>query len=697
MADLQVRHDTPPRKVEFYKLCSSCSAALKRAHVTRNMNFNPRYDIARKKYPPQNYTIHESLEAFHAALQAGCHFCAIIQNMLAEWQALGTRVTKISLTKEFGHNQVPQFTIAWVEVPICNPNLTGEDDLGPEPSEEIYSRPLHFERIPNRARVPQLPEPVGNTASHWDSTASREHMELARRWLDCCFRDHPKCHLPDPDFVPTRLLEISDDATQVRLRIMKAHGLRITKPRGNGTQHEFLYCALSHCWGGVSDILTLTSATLSMLQAGIPTSRLAKTFQDAALIAVSALGIKYLWIDSLCIVQDSRDDWVRESALMAPVYENSACTIAAAAASNSHQGCFSSRNLLRVTPCLIAGSLDDGIVAFHDREFYGGDDSSPLSKRAWVLQEQTLSPRTLDFGSETGMCWACLSCGADEIGTSNALPGFGSLYNQEFDRMREMVANCDWSAESKLVGLHVDWFHIVGEYTQRLLTKGSDKLIAFSALAHRAKTITQFHYLAGLWEETLIYNLHWCLESNRHRRPRPTSYRAPTWSWASIDGYVDESFSLGGRDNVPIATIVSADTETHEDDSNGTGIVTGGSLVISGHLMELPFANLAFNRKKRMDKPWPSVYCNRDIELDDAGQPEVVYLLALSMEPVDELDLDEPACEGYELLQGMVLQRLSDKAGYERVGWFYCEPKSGSEAEDLWRWQSLGISTVTIF
>jgi hypothetical protein len=223
---------------------------------------------------------------------------------------------------------------------------------------------------------------------------------------------------------------------------------------------------------------------------------------------------------------------------MAKVYENSACTIAAAGAPNSHHGCFPERNPLQLTPCLIAGTVDDGVMAFHNSDFAMFEDSLPLFKRAWVLQEQMPSPRMLYFGSIRGMWWEYRSGGASELDSDrNADPrGVTSgKYNEDFDRMQQFVASPqdsdnDLPEDRTLVQLHWAWFRIVKEYSKRALTKSSDKLIAFSALAHRAQTITGFHYLAGLWKEALIYDLHWCLAFKSRRSPKPTPYRAPTWS-----------------------------------------------------------------------------------------------------------------------------------------------------------------------
>lgn len=98
---------------------------------------------------------------------------------------------------------------------------------------------------------------------------------------------------------------------------------------------------MSHCWGGVA-FNSLTKANFSSFREIIPVSTLSKTFQNAIYIA-RYIGIEYIWIDSLCIIQDDLEDWRRESSLMATVYGGSHINLAASGASNGNVGCFFKR------------------------------------------------------------------------------------------------------------------------------------------------------------------------------------------------------------------------------------------------------------------------------------------------------------------------------------------------------------------
>src|SRR5204862_4886168 len=184
----------------------------------------------------------------------------------------------------------------------------------------------------------------------------------------------------------------------------------------NSEDKDFKYCTLTHCWGDGSDIPKLTVAQISEFQIPFNVASLPRTFQDAIHITKS-LGISYLWIDSLCIIQDSADDWAREAARMGSIYENSACTIAAAAARNAHGGCFFARNPLNYVPCKIPYSKDPPVYSHSPArpsgQWHDIVMSSPLMARAWVVQELLLSPRML-FCGDQGMFWMCSQGIADE-------------------------------------------------------------------------------------------------------------------------------------------------------------------------------------------------------------------------------------------------------------------------------------------
>jgi hypothetical protein len=117
----------------------------------------------------------------------------------------------------------------------------------------------------------------------------------------------------------------------------------------NGVRGQYL--ALSHCWGKIR-ILTTRSDNIQQHGKEISMTALSRTFQDAVILT-RQLGVKYLWIDSLCIVQDSREDWELESIVMNEYYKNTYLTIVASYAQDGSVGCFQTRNALAIEPCWI--------------------------------------------------------------------------------------------------------------------------------------------------------------------------------------------------------------------------------------------------------------------------------------------------------------------------------------------------------
>lgn len=220
---------------------------------------------------------------------------------------------------------------------------------------------------------------------------SPQQYQLLRQWLHVCDTEHghnPESH-SDSLQMPTRLIHI--EASRERLEVIQGSS-------------SLCYAALSHCWGNSPKLCTLTS-NLEAFRREIPHSLLPLNFQEAIKVA-RALKIPYLWIDSLCIVQDDLADWEREAGRMGQVFSNAYCTIAATSAAASDEGF-----LARQTgpPLSVTIETPSGGI-LHVSEFmedYHQDlELAPLNTRGWVLQERALSRRTLHF-SKTQVYWEC--------------------------------------------------------------------------------------------------------------------------------------------------------------------------------------------------------------------------------------------------------------------------------------------------
>ena len=324
------------------------------------------------------------------------------------------------------------------------------------------------------------------------------------------------------------------------------------------------YMTLSHCWGG-SLPLRLLNANLQAYKTSISFSSLPKTFQDA-LFVVGWFGIKYLWIDALCIIQDSENDWAHESGCMRDYYKYSFGTIAATGASNPSEGLFFDRNPAFVPPFIaiidwfgkkrnVAVTAVDSCLETLRKE--------PLNQRGWFLQERFLSPRILYFG-RNHMTWECrngLSCET----WPNIIP----------DKVSRKSFSLEGECSSLSRGPHNRshepiWMNLVNTYSSMALTRLSDKCVAFAGIAEEFQAVTQDDYVAGLWRRDLPRALLWTVKMDfgeqrhlNHSPARSRSYLAPSWSWLSINRAVESAMQVYGppRDMVTINVEVESVTE----------------------------------------------------------------------------------------------------------------------------------------
>jgi hypothetical protein len=264
--------------------------------------------------------------------------------------------------------------------------------------------------------------------------------DLIRFWIHSCELNHG-CQPKDAPLLPTRVLKVELKDTYLSIRLLETHG-------GKGQ-----YLALSYSWGK-TEILKTTHETLQAHKSGIPSKKLPQAFTDAIQIALG-LGLRYVWIDSLCIIQGDFADWERESPKMAQVYSNAYLTVSASCALNPSEGCFPRTLMLEYTPMdnLSTGAKErwhhqnfipvktsisfrrpsklffnkswmppseiDAPTVYRIGNFgrkYDPLEFESLSSRAWTLQERLLSPRVLHFTKEQ-MYWECKRCFMSEDGT----------------------------------------------------------------------------------------------------------------------------------------------------------------------------------------------------------------------------------------------------------------------------------------
>ena len=377
-------------------------------------------------------------------------------------------------------------------------------------------------------------------------------MALAREWIRKCRSSHSERCRPipesgDEEWNPTRLIDVGCPDKGINPRLYHS----------SESREPLRYLTLSHRWGR-QNVVKLTSDNMDRLAHHLPLQELSQTFKDAIKIA-SQLGYQYIWIDSLCIIQDSAADWEREAVLMAKVYGLSDCTLAALSMRDS-RGCFRRRNPLFRRPCRLVKARGMDIYAYGftisgppGYGLYEGDDddrpdfvldNDALLRRAWVFQERLISHRILYLGA-SGLYWECCEDKASEFwpdGNRHEIQqeDYRDHHNipvkialakladsRQWDRQR-------WTDNPPNIAFSKLWNQMVETYTSARLTYESDRAVALSGVATMLQVRTGMTYLAGLWKEFLPDGLTW--RRSRSETLTKDQRRRPTWSWLSVEG-----------------------------------------------------------------------------------------------------------------------------------------------------------------
>jgi hypothetical protein len=423
--------------------------------------------------------------------------------------------------------------------------------------------------------------------------SSQQAIEVINSWVANCATSHSLCNSSNGDCVPTRLIDVGSKA-QPLAQLVTTGGNEWQAHLGNDPPH---YIALSYCWGPREKNLSAptfatTSSTIKAHQQALPTEQLPQTLLDAIQLTRD-LGIRYLWADSLCIIQGddetAREDWYKESSMMAAVYGGAWLTIVASWGESMHAGLFTNRDSAETTIANEIGlkSLSDDarkgvvrLVTEHAPLIESMDE--PLYCRGWALQERILSKRVVVFNRDQ-FIWECQCDCFTESGFK--MRGISAM------RMDQAFYD---SMSTDARAFQDTWHCIVTDYSGKYLTNPSDKFPAIAGLARRFYQLRPNDlYIAGLWKETLIDGLIWVhqdVDYSGRRAPRgkPSSYRAPSWSWAALDGGIRWMFS----DQYTRAGNVHAELVDHHIDlksSDDFGEVNEGTyIILKAPLWKLP-------------------------------------------------------------------------------------------------------------
>jgi hypothetical protein len=406
---------------------------------------------------------------------------------------------------------------------------------------------------------------------------SKESLQQVKSWITECINEHNECPAFSDTVLPRRIVKILD-----------MDNLSLCENE-DGTKTG-AYTTLSYCWGGEQDFATTSSSYDEMMH--FKTSDLPATLQDAIFLT-RHLGLEYIWIDALCIVQDSPEDKARQLPSMAQYYRNAYITICASEADACTKGFLSNRmecknhpgselpfDLLRMP--FISSEEELGEMVFHQPWPYS-PSQEPIERRAWPLQERALSRRVVSYGA-----WTTFQCshhqrthgGFDDFPSEQRAFNFQSLLSKvnSFGKSGNIEEVADDS-------YYQTWREVVHAYSVRDFTVESDKLPAIAGLACVFAQATGDEYLAGLWRGQLLRELLWSTKPSLQLL-RPKERRAPSWSWASIDNDVTYKH-LPPTTARPVATVVSCSV-TPVSPMDKFGCNASGTLEIEGPLIEVP-------------------------------------------------------------------------------------------------------------
>lgn len=364
--------------------------------------------------------------------------------------------------------------------------------------------------------------------------------------------------------MPTRLI----DVTKLKIRLC------------SGPFSNQRYATLTHCWGDTVKHFKTTRENISQFKNGIEARQLSIVFQDA-ISTTRQLGIPYLWIDALCILQDSKVDWLSESPKMGEYYRNAYLTISALQSPDSDHSFLYKR---RTT-----GEIqlhDSGIwMRLKPPKWNEVFRTAALNRRGWCLQERLLSTRIVHF-TDHEMLWECQTCTARESVTreEHQLADWTSLTSTEvadFKRALFAMDDNDWAPN----GAYDVWMRLIRQYTLRGLTYVTDRLSAVSSLASLLAKKTGSPYISGLWASDL-HGLAWFRDIPESRFVSDAKgwtdekATAPTWSWT----HTRESITYRYNDEVRVKSDKDAFLVNYDVTLRGTdpfGPIKSGQITIN--------------------------------------------------------------------------------------------------------------------
>jgi len=338
------------------------------------------------------------------------------------------------------------------------------------------------------------------------------------------------------------------------------------------------YVALSYCWGVRGNLKhTQSNSTWLRTENSLTEDIIPATIYDAMSL-VKAVGLKYLWVDALCIPQDNPMDQIQQMDL---IYSQADFTIVAASGSDAHVGLPGIRSGSRGIRQRLLKLSTKTIINAIDSPQYPGIRGSVWAQRAWTLQERLLSRKKLFF-TEKQVYWHCQKATWLE---EFVLEG---VSNQEFQRRQgggpddiSLMPFCGYKEYSS----------IAAAYSSRKMTCWTDIQVAFAGIIRAISNQQCFQtgFVWGLPAGRFFWSLSWEMDSSAKQKSLVTvaltngatcSLACPSWSWMGWMGDHCQSSAVGferGQENLQLRSEITFYVES-----------TTGQLLKIDHLISRP-------------------------------------------------------------------------------------------------------------
>ncbi|KAE8450992.1 hypothetical protein EG329_005432 [Mollisiaceae sp. DMI_Dod_QoI] len=530
---------------------------------------------------------------------------------------------------------------------------------------------------------------TAGSAVHPDPLAGPSIARI-RHWIETCSSRHSQCRILN-NILPTRVLDLAKFPTIVLCEV---------------TDEQGPYIALSHCWGLAKTFAT-TKSTFNERKLGFDVNDIPATFQDAITVT-RALGIQYLWIDSLCIIQGDADDWAREASKMAGVYANSYLTVAASNAAGDDEGFLKPREVSHHSLKIVSSTGHSAQYYLRKTELEAIVTSAvyaePLDTRAWTLQEALLPKRVLRFNSKES-AWECSRSGIRESwpDANNA----GRTYKIENLWPKGAAFEQTWPFG--------EWYKLVEGFVNRSLTYDTDRLPSIAGIVSKLSDMAPsalsspsgFKYCAGLWWQDMPSGLLWAAEGTDEgetsKLKKPLKYLAPTWSWASLNGatYYPLAVIENTAGYAPVRSVTFNDVHLEGATDGGyMGCQPGTYLSISAPLLKIKSGTVKKNYFGAVDEmifPFPelpdeNLLGTALLDLPDKIDDDIIAFPMM----VSAAKRFYAGWHDHETAQpnnrvnfvGLLIRRMKDDGvdTYERVGMFKTTPATDKSARMICDW-----------